>query len=68
LDVIYSLLVGGNHLLAFNAILLLVVVILAKSRLQEIVDEVKITSKRVREHEMTFVKHDLEIVREDNYD
>ena len=64
-DDIYHFFVGGSHISVVNAALLAVVFLLARQRYTGIIEDFKCLQKSKREHEMTFVKHGMEIVRED---
>ena len=65
MDVLYSFLSHSSSLSSFNAVLLLMVFYFAKTRWQEIVEQVESTCKKIREHEMTFAKQGIEIYREE---
>jgi hypothetical protein len=65
LDAIYNFLVGNNHISAINAALLTIIFLLARQRYTGIIEDFKCLQKSKREHEMTFLKHGMEIVREE---
>ena len=64
-NALYNFLIGNNHVSVVNAVLLLIVFLLARQRYQGIVQDFECLQKSKREHEMTFVKHGMEIVREE---
>jgi len=61
---IYHFIVGSDNLSTVNAALLGLVFLLARQRYLAIVEEFAYLQKATHEHEMTFIKHGMDIQRE----
>lgn len=65
MDDLYSWLVRGTDVSALNAILLALVFFFTRARWIQLIDDLDRMKKKQREYEMTFIRHGLEIERED---